>query len=72
MCHVEPSMAIEMTSKQMRLERKNAIDNARLFVGIIIGYSFFNFLAVSARCLTSSHCFTCTYLLDDENNLTVN
>ena len=35
-------MAIEMTSKQTWLERKNAIDNARLFVGIIIGYSFFH------------------------------
>ena len=33
---------IEMTSEQMGLERKKAIDNARLFVGIIIGYSFFH------------------------------
>ena len=35
-------MPIEMTSEQMGLERKNTIDNARLFVGIIIGYSFFH------------------------------
>ena len=35
-------MPIEMKSKQIGLERKNAIDNARLFMGIIIGYSFFH------------------------------
>ena len=35
-------MPIELVSEQIGLERKNAIDNARLFVGIIIGYSFFH------------------------------
>ena len=35
-------MRIEMMSKQTGLGRKNTIDNACLFVGIIIGYSFFH------------------------------
>ena len=34
-------MPIEMMRKQIRFKREKFTDNARLFEGIIIGYSFF-------------------------------
>ena len=40
LCKIHPDMPIEMTSKQMGLKRKKAIDNTHLFVGIIIGLFF--------------------------------
>ena len=64
-------MPIELVSEQTGLERKNAIDNARLFVGIIIGYSFFHTpvcFCSRARLVTLP---LRTYLVEDKNNLTI-
>ena len=56
---IQPNILIEMTSEQMGLERKKAIDNARLFVGIIIGLFFLShsclFLLVVLPCHVALH-----------------
>ena len=57
----QPSMPIEMTSKQMGLERKNTIDNARLFVGIMHYYHWL-FCFSNPVCFCSSSCLVITIL----------
>ena len=70
-CHIQPSMPIEITSKQMWLKRKNTIENTHLFVAIIICYYFF----YTPVYFYSSSCLVMlplrTYLMKDKNKLTI-
>ena len=58
----EPNMPLEMRSKQMGLERKNTIDNARPLWALSLVILSFTLLSVSAPRLAFTHSLLWTYL----------